>query len=161
MTATAELNAPLTIGARLLLPARRAFSFARPLPVCVCRALPSLARRMSRVICAWTMTARALSEQILFPLSARHPYLPSFLPLATREEARVSFVYHTMHERWAAAVPRANFELPFPHSGSPLAISLPSLARFFPPSISCSRWFVRAAASLARPLPLVTVPSHP
>ena len=37
MTATAELNAPLTIGARarLLLPARRAFSFARPLPSCL------------------------------------------------------------------------------------------------------------------------------
>ena len=35
MTATAELNAPLAIGARLLLPARRAFSFARPLPSCL------------------------------------------------------------------------------------------------------------------------------
>ena len=35
MTATAELNAPLTIGARLLLLARRALSFARPLPSCL------------------------------------------------------------------------------------------------------------------------------
>ena len=35
MTAAAELNAPLAIGARLLLLALRAFSFARPLPFCL------------------------------------------------------------------------------------------------------------------------------
>ena len=141
-------------------PAAHSRSLVPFLPVCVCRALPSLARRMSRVICAWTMTARALSEQILFPLSRPRPpaSLPPFFP-PSRNTRRSSCFVRLSHDARALGrrCPPSQFSVAFP----PLWLSpryLSPLARSLFPSLHILFPVVRSGRRFTRPLPLVTVP---